>query len=288
VTTNIRPIDMLILDSLFEMGGGYVLNFSNKTFAEFFAGELNIDIDQPVYSRDGTSKGRRLKCFLRSVDQETVVRTLNALWEYREVMRAKFGNDEKVVNAHGQFLQVIDRIKGVASKNQKAPEPATNRPAIIKLANDLTALAAFEPHLRGIEFEGFLKRYFDLFGLKAREAFRLRGEQIDGSFVLADQTYLMEAKWHNLPTGVDDLHTFHGKCEQKADWTRGLFVSYSGFTEGGLAAFGRGKRIICMDGHDIYDALNREIPLNHVLAKKVRKAAETGAAFHRVRDLFPA
>jgi len=43
--------------------------------------------------------------------------------------------------------------------------------------------------LRGIEFEGFLKRYFDLFGLKAREAFRLRGEQIDGSFVLADQTY---------------------------------------------------------------------------------------------------
>jgi hypothetical protein len=171
-------------------------------------------------------------------------RPLNALWEYREVMRAKFGNDEKVVNAHGQFLQVIDRIKGVASKNQKAPEPATNRPAIIKLANDLTALAAFEPHLRGIEFEGFLKRYFDLFGLKAREAFRLRGEQIDGSFVLADQTYLMEAKWHNLPTGVDDLHTFHGKCEQKADWTRGLFVSYSGFTEGGLAAFGRGKRII--------------------------------------------
>jgi hypothetical protein len=126
VTTNIRPIDMLILDSLFEMGGGYVLNFSNKTFAEFFAGELNIDINQPVYSRDGTSKGRRLKCFLRSVDQETVVRTLNALWEYREVMRAKFGNDEKVVNAHGQFLQVIDRIKGVASKNQKAPEPATN------------------------------------------------------------------------------------------------------------------------------------------------------------------
>jgi len=77
---------MLILDSLFEMGGGYVLNFSNKTFAEFFAGELNIDINQPVYSRDGTSKGRRLKCFLRSVDQETVVRTLNALWEYREVM----------------------------------------------------------------------------------------------------------------------------------------------------------------------------------------------------------
>jgi hypothetical protein len=42
-----------------------------------------------------------------------------------------------------------------------------------------------------------------------------------------------------------------------------------------------------MDGHDIYEALDREIPLNHVLGEKVRRAAETGAVFCRVRDLFP-
>jgi hypothetical protein len=28
------------------MGGGYVLNFSDRTFAQFFAEELNIDIDE--------------------------------------------------------------------------------------------------------------------------------------------------------------------------------------------------------------------------------------------------
>jgi hypothetical protein len=43
-----------------------------------------------------------------------------------------------------------------------------------------------------------------------------------------------------------------------------------------------------MDGHDLYDALERELPLNHVLDQKVRRAAETGVAFLRVRDLFPA
>ena len=54
--TNIRSIDMLLLDDVFEMGGGYVLNFSDRTFAQFFAEELNIDIDDPQYARNGTSK----------------------------------------------------------------------------------------------------------------------------------------------------------------------------------------------------------------------------------------
>lgn len=121
----------------------------------------------------------------------------------------------------------------------------------------------------------------------AQEPFRLRGEQIDGSFQLASEIYLLEAKWHGPPIGVAELHTFHGKIEQKAAWTRGLFVSNSGFTEDGLAAFGRGKRVICMDGLDLYDMLNREISLTQVLERKVRRAAETGAPFMRIRDLFP-
>lgn len=87
--------------------------------------------------------------------------------------------------------------------------------------------------------------------------------------------------------GVAELHTFHGKIEQKAAWTRGLFISNSGFTEEGLVAFGRGKRVICMDGLDLYETLNRTLSLNDVLDKKTRRAAETGAPFVSVRDLFP-
>jgi hypothetical protein len=77
-----------------------------------------------------------------------------------------------------------------------------------------------------------------------------------------------------------------GKVEQKAAWTRGLFISYSGFTEDGLHAFGRGKRVISMDGYDLSEALSRQVPLDHVLQKKVRYAAETGVAFVRVRELM--
>ncbi len=139
---------------------------------------------------------------------------------------------------------------------------------------------------RGYEFEKFLKRLFDLYGLAAKEPFRLRGEQIDGSFQFANETYLVEAKWQGQPTGVADLHTFHGKIEQKAAWTRGLFISNSGFTEEGLVAFGRGKRVICMDGFDLYETSDRAIPFDQVLDRKIRRAAETGSPFVRVRDIF--
>ena len=37
---NIGSIDMMFLDDVFGMGGGYVLNFSDRTFSEFFREEL--------------------------------------------------------------------------------------------------------------------------------------------------------------------------------------------------------------------------------------------------------
>src|SRR4051794_43189 len=101
---NIRSIDMLFLEDLFAMGSGYVLNFSDRTFSQFFAEELNCDIDDPVYSVNGRSKGKRLRCFLQKVDVATVVRTLKALWEYREALRARSQEVETVANPEGRLL----------------------------------------------------------------------------------------------------------------------------------------------------------------------------------------
>ncbi len=280
---------MLFLDDLFAMGGGYVLNFSDRTFALFFAEELNIDIDNPMYAQGGTSKGKRLRYFLRSVDTPTAVRTLKALWEYREAAREHAGQEETVNNAQGRFLRLLDQLQGTTSRThvQVNAIPAHDRDKIRQLGADLICLSKLDPQPRGFTFEKFLKELFDAFGLEAREPFRLTGEQIDGSFILSGETYLLEAKWQNAPSSISDLHTFHGKIEQKAAWSRGLFVSYSGFSPEALVAFGRGKRVVCMDGYDLSEVLNRELPLARVLDAKVRRAAETGAPFIRVRELFP-
>lgn len=290
---NIRSIDMLFIDDLFEMGSGYVLNFSDRTFASFFAEELDIDIDDPHYARNGTSKAKRLRCFLNSVDVPTVVRTLKALWEYREAMRERFGHPEKISRAKERLDQLLERIQGCArpAEPQSAPTvPKVGQPSpalVSAMLADLMALPALEPQPRGYAFEKFLKRLFDAYGLEARDAFKLKGEQIDGSFQLGNETYLLEAKWQNSPSGVADLHGFHGKVEQKAAWARGLFVSNNGFSVDGLEAFGRGKRVVCMDGFDLYELLNRNLSLGQVLERKVRHAAETGVLFARVGELFP-
>lgn len=105
--------------------------------------------------------------------------------------------------------------------------------------------------------------------------------------MLQGETYPVEANLQEAPTGVADLHTFHGKLEATAAWTRGPFVSNSIFIEDGLAAFGKGKCVVCMDGLDLYETHCRELPLNHALESKVRSAAETGLPLARVRDLFP-
>lgn len=266
-----------------------MLDFSDTSFADFFKSELKVDIDDPKYAANGGSKGKRLRYFLQNCDDTAAVRALTALWEHRTEYIARSGGKDPVIDAALRYQGLIDRLSSCAAPNpaRPAPAPILDRQKIPAIKAELLRVSSLNAQARGFAFEGFLKNLFNAFGLAAQEPFRLRGEQIDGSFHLGNDTYLLEAKWHGQPIGVADLHTFHGKIEQKAAWTRGLFVSNSGFSEDGLVAFGRGKRVICMDGLDLYEMLDRKIPLNQVLERKVRRAAETGMPFLRVRDLFP-
>lgn len=288
----IRSIDMRLIDALFDMGGGYVLDFNDRTFAEFFAEELDINIDQPKYSAEGTSKAKRLRYFLRSSESSARVQTLLALWEYREASRRRNRVEESIPDAEAEFWTLIERLGGkrpTAKANTSTSQIQTKIDLGLShsLRDKLLQVSRLDPQPRGYAYERFLKELFDANGLAARSSFRLVGEQIDGSFALANETYLLEAKWKGLPIGVADLRAFNGKVEEKAAWSRGLFVSESGFSDDGLAAFGRGKRVVCMDGLDLHDMLDRGLLFSDVMAAKVRRAAESGSPFTRVRDLYP-
>ena len=97
----------------------------------------------------------------------------------------------------------------------------------------------------------------------------------------------LEATWRNEAVGQEELLAFSGKVAGKAQWSRGLLISYSGFTKGGLEAFARGKptNVVCMDGLDLNDVLEHSWSLANVLEQKVRKAAETNQAHFPARDL---
>lgn len=144
------------------------------------------------------------------------------------------------------------------------------------------------PQRRGFEFESFLSDLFLAFGLKPRQSFRIIGEQIDGSFELDSQIYLLEAKWHNEPIPASDLRIFRDKIEGKSNWTRGLFISYSNFSEEGLAAFARGKatNAIGVSGQDLHFILQGDVSLVDAIKMKARRAAETGEFYISIYDLI--
>jgi hypothetical protein len=50
---NINFKDRRIIEKLFEMESGFVLDFSNKTFQDFFIDGLGIDIYEPKYEFKG-------------------------------------------------------------------------------------------------------------------------------------------------------------------------------------------------------------------------------------------
>ena len=203
--TNIRAIDMLFLDELFEMGSGYVLNFSDRTFTQFFVEELNIDIDDAAYAVNGRSKGKRLRCFLRTVDKPTVVRTLNGLWEYREALRQRSGKPDQIENAHGQLLALINRLEGrsgPASPAGAVPSPAFDRPKIAKIKANLIALSSFARRRGAMRSRRSSKSVFLTPTPRCKDPFRLHGEQIDGSFQFGHETYLVEAKWQDQRMGA--------------------------------------------------------------------------------------
>jgi Restriction endonuclease len=156
------------------------------------------------------------------------------------------------------------------------------------LKQKLIDLNGLEAHNRGFVFEKLLADIFEAHGLAPRGSFRLVGEQIDGSFIVNSDTYLLEAKWQAELTSQSALLIFREKVESKATWARGLFVSNSGFTQDGLAAFARGRatNIIGMTGQDLYFILSGEISLVEAILKKARRATETGEFFISVYELM--
>jgi hypothetical protein len=177
----------------------------------------------------------------------------------------------------------------ITSQSVKIQQPTTgNNSELETLRIMYMELLTMQPHQRGYAFQRFLNDLFATYHLSPRNAFRLTGEEIDGSFDIESQTYLLEAKWHNKPSSQSDLLVFNGKIEGKSTWARGIFISYNGFTEEGMEAFARGKRtsIIGMDGKDLLFILEGRISLVDAIKRKSRSAVETNSFFVPVQNLI--
>jgi len=73
--SSLSNIDKMKLEKLFGMSSGYVLDFSNRTFAEFIRDSVKIDIYDGKYDYESGSKANRLRAFW-DIESDKIVGTL--------------------------------------------------------------------------------------------------------------------------------------------------------------------------------------------------------------------
>ena len=172
-------MDIPIIDRVFDMEGGHVLNFTNRTFAEFFHEELDVDIYEDRWAAQGGSKAKRLRYYLRHAARQTALDTLNALWEYREATSVTADYPELGDSVRAAFFRIIARLGGTPPRSAVPLSPyreqSIDTAVTSSLADRLLDVSTMDPHPRGYAFEKFLKDVFDAYGLSARASFRLKG-----------------------------------------------------------------------------------------------------------------
>lgn len=100
---------MRTIDEIFEMGSGYVLNFSDRTMAEFFEDELGIEIYDEKYAFNGTSKAKHVRAFIEVEDGYIVGQLLRKLWEHRNSYGERSESD--LARDQKRLFDLITRIE---------------------------------------------------------------------------------------------------------------------------------------------------------------------------------
>lgn len=264
-------------ERLFDMETGYVLDFTNYTYQRFVADTINIDVYKKYHN---LSKAKILRAIMDDCDNVTVGKLLLGLMQYIQARELVTDEKKEIFQKCTEIGYRLIGKKVSAKTVDTVPESQKIEFDFKKYLNELKDLADYHdnPQARGYQFERYLNRLFKDCALEPRESFRIKGEQIDGSFVLRNDIYLLEAKWTNKPTEKSDLVVFNEKVSSKSGFTRGLFISFAGYSSDAVETFcnGREVKIVLMTVQELAVALTREMDISTVIWNKVRALAEEG------------
>lgn len=274
----ILPIEKQILEDLFGMKSGYVLDFSNRTFKEYIFDTLGIDVYER-YAEGNLSKAKIMRRLYQDLSDQQLATLLKAFLDYIE----EFGHSNDA-NRMKKAWKIVERLSGERMRDDNGDEGnGFNFKYFLKRLIDLSSSETSKQN-KGYEFEKYLRDLFDAAGLKPRESYRVKGEQIDGSIEFNGNVYLVEAKWTGGPVNRSDLVVFADKVSRKSKFTRGIFVSHSGYVENAVETYAIGKtpEIILIDMKEMTWALENGIDIEDVLSKKVRKLIEEGKIYYNI------
>ncbi|MFA7201459.1 MAG: hypothetical protein WC099_00415 [Candidatus Paceibacterota bacterium] len=117
---NLSTNEKQLLEKLFNMGSGYVLNFSDRTMSEFFRDDVGIDIYNPQYKYASGSKANYMRGFWQNASDVLVGKSIQKLIEYIE-NQILLGH----LNEIDFSIKIMDRGKQISNKLQ-GTQPQTN------------------------------------------------------------------------------------------------------------------------------------------------------------------
>ena len=124
--SDLTSIEKRKLERTLGMSGGYVLNFSNKTFDEFFSDNIKIDIYDEKYENGSGSKANRMRAFWEKESNYSVCKALTLLFEEWAEYRAPFSPQ----TVPDECLRIVERLKTSA--------PVPDITSLVATNNDVT------------------------------------------------------------------------------------------------------------------------------------------------------
>lgn len=273
--SNLSIVEKRKFEQFLGMESGYVLDFSNRTFAEFVRDSTGKEIYDVRYDYESGSKANRLRAFWQKEENHVVGKLMSDMLDYAGGEGSQFEVCRLIVARllqNGSSPVVNSSFRGFEASQRRSQELRRLKENFLRLA------VQQDRSLAGLGLEKLLNELFELFELRPRQPFRVAGEQIDGSFELDGQIYLLESKWEKNALREADLLVFRGKIEGKSTFTRGVFIALNDISASAREAITRGKApsFFVMNGHDLLMILSEAMALTEFLRKRVRLLAEEG------------
>ena len=120
--SSLKTNDKQVLEKLFQMNGGWALNFSDRTMGEFFRDNLKIDIYADKYNYGSGSKANRIRGFWMNAGDELVAKSIIELLDYIEnqILIGSLERKDFPQNLLDKAREIAGNLSGVTPRRKDA------------------------------------------------------------------------------------------------------------------------------------------------------------------------
>ena len=189
IMATLKSRDKAILEKIFQMGGGYVLDFSDRTMEAFFAEDFDIEVYDKKYDFDfqSNSKANRMRGIWLAESDPKVGSIILALIDYAETTRLTRGVETTPVEK-----ELFQKGKDIGLQMLLGALGLGDNPEVVDLKNKATIIKEFN--------------VFDFSSLDANARVALL--KVLFSYYEASLTTYYGQGLFFLTSGIDDLNDY--------------------------------------------------------------------------------